>query len=845
MMELPFLGWTARRHDAVPTQQYRRARVVTAHDRAPAITRGLGGQRVSARGKHLWCGGAPVRVHGVTYGSFAKRSDGASFPDAATIRRDFTSMRHLGVDTLRTYEVPSPDLLEIAGELGLRILAGVHHHDWRTESGTGRAARRRITDAANRAVDEALEILAGRSEILAVAVGNEVPVDLVRLHGRSHVERTLTGMIDRLHEGDPRLLTTYVNFPTTEFVEIPNADLVAFNVFLEDPEVFRRYVDHLQLISRDRPLLVTEMGIASEVHGETVQFDLLAGELGALDGLGTAGGFVFSWTDDWVVSGEPVPGWGFGITTEDRVPKPAARAVAEWCNLSYPKGLRETWPRLSVVVCAYNEEATIGACLDSVLASSYPDLELIFCEDGSTDATAAIAASRGVRMISLDHGGLSRARNAGLDASTGDIVAYLDADATCHPDWPYHLALSFESGVVATGGPNLPVPDVGLVERAIAHVPGQASEVLLSSNRAEHVPGCNMAFDRHRLIEIGGFDVRYVAAGDDVDVCWKLLDLDHEIGFSPSAQVDHHRRSTMKGFLRQQRGYGRAERMLSGPHRHRLNALGQVRWRGFVYGRGALLPGLLRSTVYTGWSGSAPFQPAISHRAENAGGLVTAALPLAVVIGILSALAGIVTPAALFVTAGVVITILTVGVLAALSAELPHSEPHPWRVRCIVGLLTLAQPLARTWGRMTGSALDADPIREVHWTGDRLRWLDDLAFFLQSEGRLVRHGGIGDFWDLEVFDRGPVAVRVTTAVAWAWEPRVVVRRRIRLSWTVGLVLLAALAFAVDMRWGVVAVAVAVGSLVVSFLRTASSLRAALAVTTAQTRPAPEPGTAPE
>ena len=323
------LGRMPQRRVDVPAQQHPTGRVMPTHNIGPAMTSELGRQRVSVRGKHLWCGDAPVRVHGVTYGSFAQRRDGAAFPDTASIRRDFISMHHLGVDTLRTYEVPPPDLLEIAGELGLRILAGVHHHDWRTEPGTGRAARRRITDAANRAVDEALEVLAGRSEILAVAVGNEVPVDLVRLHGRSHVERTLTDMIDRFHDGDPRLLATYVNFPTTEFVEIPNADLVAFNVFLEDPEVFRRYVDHLQLISRDRPLLVTEMGLASEVHGETAQFDLLARQLGALDELGTAGGFVFSWTDDWVVSGEPVPGWGFGINTENRLPKPSARAVAE------------------------------------------------------------------------------------------------------------------------------------------------------------------------------------------------------------------------------------------------------------------------------------------------------------------------------------------------------------------------------------------------------------------------------------------------------------------------------------------------------------------------------------
>ena len=55
--------------------------------------------------------------------------------------------------------------------------------------------------------------------------------------------------------------------------------------------------------------------------------------------------------------------------------------------------------------------------------------------------------------------------------------------------------------------------------------------MLLDDERAEHVPGCNMAFWRERLLEIGGFDPIYRVAGDDVDVCWKLLDRGYDIRF--------------------------------------------------------------------------------------------------------------------------------------------------------------------------------------------------------------------------------------------------------------------------------------------------------------------------
>jgi GT2 family glycosyltransferase len=85
--------------------------------------------------------------------------------------------------------------------------------------------------------------------------------------------------------------------------------------------------------------------------------------------------------------------------------------------------------------------------------------------------------------------------------------------------------------------------------------PGGPVEVLITDDRAEHVPGCNLAVRRTALEEIGGFDPAYTAAGDDVDVCWRLLDGSGRIAFSPAAVVYHHRRDTVRGYLRQQRGW--------------------------------------------------------------------------------------------------------------------------------------------------------------------------------------------------------------------------------------------------------------------------------------------------
>ena len=86
--------------------------------------------------------------------------------------------------------------------------------------------------------------------------------------------------------------------------------------------------------------------------------------------------------------------------------------------------------------------------------------------------------------------------------------------------------------------------------------------MLLSDREAEHIPGCNMAFRREALEAIGGFDPQFRVAGDDVDICWRLQDAGHRLGFSPAAVVWHRRRDSVRAYWRQQRGYGAAEALL-------------------------------------------------------------------------------------------------------------------------------------------------------------------------------------------------------------------------------------------------------------------------------------------
>src|SRR5260221_9996594 len=99
---------------------------------------------------------------------------------------------------------------------------------------------------------------------------------------------------------------------------------------------------------------------------------------------------------------------------------------------------RAVEPLVSVLVPAYNVEATLAETLQSALASSYSNLEIVLVDDGSTDATAAIAEAfarddQRLRIFRQHHRGVSAALNFGLDHIRGDLVARLDADDLWHP----------------------------------------------------------------------------------------------------------------------------------------------------------------------------------------------------------------------------------------------------------------------------------------------------------------------------------------------------------------------------------------------------------------------------
>src|SRR5439155_13059242 len=138
---------------------------------------------------------------------------------------------------------------------------------------------------------------------------------------------------------------------------------------------------------------------------------------------------------------------------------------------------------------------TLDDCLSSLRDLRYPEYEVIVVNDGSTDGSGTIAERYPFRTIHTANQGVSAARNVGVQAATGEIIAYIDSDARADPDWLFYLAATFlESDVVGVGGPNLIPQEDNWVAQCVYRSPGGPTQVMLDDQSAEHIPGCNVAF---------------------------------------------------------------------------------------------------------------------------------------------------------------------------------------------------------------------------------------------------------------------------------------------------------------------------------------------------------------
>ncbi|MEO5579639.1 MAG: glycosyltransferase, partial [Gemmatimonadaceae bacterium] len=544
-----------------------------------------GSDRPVVRGKFLYVQQEKLFIRGVTYGPFRPDADGSEYKSEVEVAGDFAAMAASGINVIRTYTAVPIWLLDCAQSHGLRVLVGMAWEQHITFLDDKRT-RRRIEDG----VRETARICADHPALLGFAVGNEIPAPIVRWYGATRIERFIERLYHIAKSQDPAALVTYVNYPTSEYLRLPFVDFLCFNVYLEEPTALAAYLARLHNLAGDKPVVLGELGFDSERNGREAQASTLDWQIRASFAGGCAGVCVFSWTDEWFRGGHEIEGWGFGLTDRTRNPKPAHAAVSgAFAEVPFPADAE--WPRVSVVVCTYNGARHIRETCEALAKLDYPDYEVLIVCDGSTDATLDVVSEFDFKVIAVENGGLSRARNLGLQASTGQIVAYLDDDAYPDTHWLKYLAWAFKTSMhAAIGGPNFPPAEDGFWAHCVAHSPGGPNHVLFEDELAEHIPGCNMAFRKWALEKVGGFDRHFRIAGDDVDLCWRIQEQVGTIGFSPAAVVWHHRRNSVSAYLRQQFNYGRAEAMLAAKWPQKFNAAGHVRWGGRLYGSGQSTP---------------------------------------------------------------------------------------------------------------------------------------------------------------------------------------------------------------------------------------------------------------
>ena len=450
--------------------------------------------RPSVSGKFLSIGDEKFCVRGPTYGPFPPDSFGRHYPERRVVELDFGLIAANGMNAVRVYEPP------LAGS-GHRTRERSPRDGW-SALGTTRHVlddKKRVRDIRKRTrLGSGLRPPSCRPLLCHWQRDSFVSRALARGPTRSAFPG---GVVRRRKNEDPEGLFSYVNYPTDEYLELfswTSCVQRVPRVAVEPAGVSRPPSESCWQPTTD----LTELGLDSRSHGEFAQARALDWQIRTAFAAGCAGAFVFAWTDSGI---EEVTTFGTGIL----VSRTGNAGRSRYSHR--PQGLcgvpfqpRESWPGFP------SSSALQRGAHDPSLPRGIQNCGMQTTKSSSsmtvsTDRTAEIARDYPVRVISTENRGLSAARNLGMEAATGEIVAYLDDDASPDPDWLSYLATTFWIRIVRGGRTQHPGFGRPTRRRVRGQLPGWPTHVLLSDDEAEHIPGCNMAFRKACLQAIGGF----------------------------------------------------------------------------------------------------------------------------------------------------------------------------------------------------------------------------------------------------------------------------------------------------------------------------------------------------
>ena len=251
-------------------------------------------------------------------------------------------------------------------------------------------------------------------------------------------------------------------------------------------------------------------------------------------------------------------------------------------------------PHVSVIIPIYNGAADVPDLLHCLQAQTYPAdrIEYFLVDNNSCDHTFDLLQHHAAKLVTAhlqvhilretEIQSSYAARNTGICAAKGEILAFTDADCRPHPDWLRYLVQPFvDSAVGIVAGEILALPGNTLLERYADRHETLSQRHTLAHPFSPYGQTANLAIRCSVVKQVGLFRP-YLTTGGDADLCWRILRQSNwQIQFAEEAIVQHRHRSTLAGLCSQWRRYGQSNRYLH--DLHGISLMKTLSWQDAVF----------------------------------------------------------------------------------------------------------------------------------------------------------------------------------------------------------------------------------------------------------------------
>ncbi|HNV23546.1 MAG TPA: glycosyltransferase [Candidatus Omnitrophota bacterium] len=221
---------------------------------------------------------------------------------------------------------------------------------------------------------------------------------------------------------------------------------------------------------------------------------------------------------------------------------------------------------ITIIIPVFNSEKTIAKTLEAVLNQSYPNVEIIVVDDGSTDSTAKIiemfieisrADNKKVISVYQNNAGPASARNRGAKEANTEIIFFTDSDCVPHQNWIEQSLDAFKDKSVAVVAGSYGIANAEFLLARCVYQEILYRHKYLMPQYPKSFGSYNFGIRKKIFEEVGGFNQNYrYASGEDNDLSYKILKAGYKIYFEKKSLVDHYHPTQLKKYLKEQFRHG-------------------------------------------------------------------------------------------------------------------------------------------------------------------------------------------------------------------------------------------------------------------------------------------------